>query len=99
MKKDAKAEIPIINLASEPWMMEQIMDTERRIEKAFHEQTKFLSQKTDGIQNAVHQQTQYLTQQQALANEKLDTTIRCMVGLMITMIVTLVVAIFLQPHI
>ncbi len=99
MSEEIKPELPTIRVATEPWVMEQIMDTERRIEKAFHDQTRFLSQKTDGIQNAVHEQTQYLTQQQALANERLDVTIRWMVGLMITMIVTLVVAIFLQPHI
>ncbi|MDW3191281.1 MAG: hypothetical protein R8G66_02920 [Cytophagales bacterium] len=70
-----------VNVAAEPWVMEQLMDTERRIEKAFHEQT------------------QYLSQQQALANDKLDNTVRWMVGLMITMIVALVAAIFLQPYI
>jgi len=57
------------------------MDTEKRIEKAFHDQTKFLNQ------------------QQALANEKLDTTIRWGAGLIITMIVALVLAIFIQPYV
>ena len=86
------------------------MDTERRIEKAFHEQTQFLSQKTDAIQNAFQEQTRFLAQQQANANEKLDYTIRLsneklyntvrwMIGFMITMIVAVAVAIFLKPNI
>ncbi len=57
------------------------MNTEHRIEKAFHDQTK------------------YLAQQQSLANEKLDNTVRWMIGLMITMIVAAVLAIFIQPFI
>ena len=81
MKSDSETEIPKIRIATEPWVMEQIMDTENRIERAFHDQTKFLNQ------------------QQALANEKLDTTIRWGAGLIITMIVALVLAIFIQPYI
>lgn len=73
--------MPKIKIATEPWVMEQIMDTERRIEKAFHDQTKFLNQ------------------QQALANEKIDTTIRWGAGLIITMIIALVLAIFIQPYV
>ncbi|MEO1207638.1 MAG: hypothetical protein AAFV45_15025 [Pseudomonadota bacterium] len=33
-----------VEVAPKPWVMEQLMDTERRIEKAFHEQTQYLSQ-------------------------------------------------------
>ena len=35
---------PVVTIASEPWVTEQIMDTECRIEKAFHEQTRYLSE-------------------------------------------------------
>ena len=94
-------EIPnvYVKVASEPWVMEKLMDTENRIEKAFHEQTKYFSQQQSTIEKAFHEQTQYLAQQQALANDKLDQTVRWMIGLMISMIVALVAAIFLQPHI
>ena len=81
MNSMEETEIPKIKIATEPWVMENIMDTERRIEKAFHDQTKFLNQ------------------QQALANAKLDTTIRWGAGMIITMIIALVLAIFIQPYV
>lgn len=42
MTQKANAKIPDISLASEPWVKEQLMDTENRIEKAFHDQTRYL---------------------------------------------------------
>ena len=53
---------PKIELATKDWTMKELMDTERRIEKAFHEQTQFLSQKTDAIQNAYQEQTKFFSQ-------------------------------------
>jgi hypothetical protein len=44
MKNTTPTELPKVNIATEPWVMEQLMDTERRIEKAFHEQTQYLAQ-------------------------------------------------------
>ncbi len=44
MKNTTQTELPKVNIATEPWVMEQLMDTERRIEKAFHEQTQYLAQ-------------------------------------------------------
>ncbi len=44
MSDKVSTEVPKINIATEPWVMEQLMDTERRIEKAFHEQTQYLAQ-------------------------------------------------------
>ncbi len=44
MSEEVKAKVPTINIATEPWVMEQLMDTEKRIEKAFHEQTQYLAQ-------------------------------------------------------
>ena len=42
MAEKVKPKSPEIILASEPWVLEKNMDTENRIEKAFHDQTKFL---------------------------------------------------------
>jgi hypothetical protein len=54
MRPDSETEIPKIRLASEPWVMEQIMNTEQRIERAFHDQTKYLSQKHDTLTADMH---------------------------------------------
>lgn len=47
MSEEIKAETPKVELATKDWTLRELMDTERRIEKAFHEQTQFLSQKMD----------------------------------------------------
>lgn len=50
------------------------------------------------IEKALHEQTRYLAQQQSLANNKMDQNMRWFIGLMITMIITLIVGVFFQPH-
>ena len=47
MIEAVKSETPTVGLATKDWALRELMDTERRIEKAFHEQTQFLSQKMD----------------------------------------------------
>ena len=54
MKPNSETELPRVKIATEPWVMEQIMSTEQRIEKAFHEQTKYLSQKHDTLTTDMH---------------------------------------------
>lgn len=54
MKHDSETELPKVKIATEPWVMEQIMSTEQRIEKAFHDQTKYLSQKHDTLTTDMH---------------------------------------------
>lgn len=65
------------------------MDTERRIEKAFHEQTRYLSQQ----QSTANEK---FDKQWSLTQEKLDNTIRWMIGLMVTMTIAIVLAVFFR---
>lgn len=65
---DNKPKMIDVKIASEPWVMEQIMDAERRTEKSFHEQTKYLKEGLDRISAGLHDQTKYLAEQQAIAN-------------------------------
>ena len=60
-KSTTETENPKVELANKDWVMKELMDTERRIEKAFHEQTQFLSAKNDNIQKAFQEQTQFLS--------------------------------------
>lgn len=92
MSKQNEFEVPKLRMASEPWVMEQVMDTERRIERAFHDQTVYFTERFDRAMTNISQEMRE-------SNEKLDNTIRWMVGLMITMIIAVVLAIFVQPHI
>lgn len=55
MTQKANPKIPDISLASEPWVKEQLMDTENRIEKAFHQQTKYLQQNIASFSAELHQ--------------------------------------------
>lgn len=66
---------PTVELANKDWVMKELMDTERRFEKAFHEQTQFLGQKIDN---------------------KLDNTLRWMIGLIITMTVAIILAVLFK---
>ena len=47
MSYEIETEVPKVELATKDWTIREIMDTERRIEKAFHEQTQYLGQKMD----------------------------------------------------
>ena len=60
MKKDVKAQEPKVELATKDWTLKELMDTERRIEKAFHEQTQFLSQKSDDLKKEINTQTHWM---------------------------------------
>lgn len=99
MTKQPTTKTPEINLASEPWVMEQVMNTENRIEKAFHDQTKYLDEKQNRFEIALKEQARHLDERQVRFEDKLDTNMRWMIGLMITMIITVVVAIFIEPSI
>lgn len=61
------------------------MDTENRIERAFHDQTRYFDTKFERM----------LTH----SDQKIDSTIRWGIGLIITMILALVLAIFIQPYV
>ena len=78
MSKKAPAKNPTVELATKDWTMTQLVDTERRIEKAFHEQTQFLTQKLD-------------TQ-----NQKMDSNIRWMIGLIVTMTIAIIGAVLFK---
>ena len=44
------AEPPKVVLSTQDWTLKELMDTERRIEKAFHDQTLYLSKTlNDGL--------------------------------------------------
>lgn len=44
MSKKIETKNPEVELANKDWVLRELMDTEGRIEKAFHEQTKYLAQ-------------------------------------------------------
>ena len=89
MKKDVEAQTPKVELATKDWTLKELMDTERRIEKAFHEQTQFLSQKSDGIERAFQKQSMFMSQ-------KFDSTIRWMVGLVLSMTIAIIIAVLFK---
>ncbi|MGB0718968.1 MAG: hypothetical protein ACPGRX_00755 [Bdellovibrionales bacterium] len=75
MSDSTKTELPRVPLATQDWALKEMMDTERRIEKAFHEQTIYLNKTMhDGI----------------------TTLSRWMVGLFITMIITIIAALLFR---
>mgnify|MGYP001800803784 CR=1 FL=1 len=82
MTKDPKPEVPKVELATQDWTLKEITDVERRIEKAFHEQTQFLSAKLDQRNDSISQ--------------KMDNNIKWMVGLVVTMTVAIIVAVLFQ---
>ncbi len=96
MGKEVKAEVPKVELATKDWAIKELMDTERRIEKAFHEQTQFLSLKTDGIQKAFQEQTQSFQEQTQFLSQKIDNNVRWMIGLIVTMTIAIILAVLFK---
>jgi hypothetical protein len=53
-------ELPAVELATKDWALRHNNDTERRIEKAFHEQTIFLSTKNEDLKREIYTSTRWL---------------------------------------
>ena len=60
MDEDVKAELPTVELATKDWTIKELMDTERRFEKAFHEQTQFLTKETGELKREIANQTRWM---------------------------------------
>ncbi len=45
MEEKPEPQVPKVTLATQDWVLKELMDTERRIEKAFHQQTTYLDSK------------------------------------------------------
>ncbi len=82
MTKNTKTKLPNVELATKDWVMKEMIDTEKRIEKAFHDQTQYLSQQNTNLRNEVSNDIAIQT--------------RWMVGLMLTMTVAILVAVLLN---
>lgn len=107
MENKVNAQPPIVELATKDWTVRELMDTERRIEKGFHEQTQFLSQRTDAIEKGLREQMQQLSKrtdaiERGLREQiqqlslKMDSNTRWMVGLILTMTITIIMTILFK---
>ena len=76
----------MMELATKDWAAKEMIDTEKRIEKAFHDQTQYLGAKQDA-----------LTQRYDVLKDDLKSEIaiqtRWMFGLVITMTLAILVAV------
>ena len=104
MSKETKADLPSVKLATEDWVMKEMTDTERRIEKAFHEQTQYIGERTELIQRTFQERTdklhtdfqdqiRYLGVKYDSVSAGIANQTRWMVGLLLTLIVALVAAV------
>lgn len=55
MNADSETELPKIRLATESWVEKHMADTELRLERAFHDQTKMLYGKLSEMNNSLNQ--------------------------------------------
>ena len=60
MTDSANTSLPKVDLATKEWVSREYIDTERRIEKAFHEQTRFLNIRLDAMNEKIDSQTKWL---------------------------------------
>ena len=60
MEKEPKAEMPKVKLATEDWVLKELMDTERRIEKAFHDQTQYIGERMTYLGDKLNTQTRWM---------------------------------------
>ncbi len=96
MDNEVNAEPPKVELANKDWVLRELMDTERRIEKAFHKQTQFLSGKTDNIQKAFQEQTQFLTKETGELKKEIANQTRWTIGLVATMTIAIILAVLFK---
>ncbi len=59
MSEKVTTEPPAVELANKDWVLKELMDTERRFEKAFHEQTLFLTKETGELKREIANQTRW----------------------------------------
>jgi len=100
MTDRVKAKQPEINIASEPWVRSQLMDTENRIEKAFHDQTRFIidqltKQKEDSDKRFEAQRKDSNEQFEAQRRE-FTLQGRWMIGLTLTLVVAILIGVFFK---
>lgn len=60
MTETRETKNPQVELANKDWVLREIMDTERRIEKAFHEQTQFLHKENGDLRKDIANQTRWM---------------------------------------
>jgi Na+(H+)/acetate symporter ActP len=60
MNSTTKPKIPTVELSTKEWTERELIDTERRFEKAFHEQTVFLKHETDRITQEISALTRWM---------------------------------------
>ncbi len=89
MSDSTEATLPKSELATKDWVSREDIDTERRIEKAFHEQTQFLTAKIDAV-------IERLDQKIDNQNIKIDAQTKWLVGLMLTMTIAILVAVLFK---
>ena len=82
MSDKTTPKMPKVELATKDWTLSELRDTEGRIERAFHDQTKFL--------------TDQISRLESKFDEKIDGQTRWMVGLMVTMTIAIMVAVLFK---
>lgn len=96
MNDTVEATLSDVELATKDWVSRADIDTERRIEKAFHEQTRFLTEKLSSIEDKLNSKIDSQNIKFDSQNIKIDSQTRWMVGLMITMTVAILVAVLFK---
>lgn len=82
MSKKAETKMPEVELATKDWVEKQMIDAEKRIEKAFHDQTQYLTASLERMNNQF--------------SSKHDAQTRWIVGLIIAMTVAILSAVLFQ---
>jgi ABC-type phosphonate transport system ATPase subunit len=89
MKDTSDAKPPQVELANKDWVGKELMDTERRIEKAFHEQTQFLH-------GQMQLQNQKIDDFRKEFSSGINAQTRWMIGLITTMTIAILLAVLFK---
>ncbi|MGB0719649.1 MAG: hypothetical protein ACPGRX_04195 [Bdellovibrionales bacterium] len=93
MSDAAETQLPKVELATKEWVSREDIDTERRIEKAFHEQTQYMMQQFNTIRDEMNSR---FTSVEDKLNGKIDSQTRWMVGLIMTMTFAILAAVLFK---
>lgn len=97
MPDKTKAKIPDVTLATEPWVRSQILDTENRIERAFHEQTQYLDKRMNDFRTEVRAEiTEFRSEVRTDISDLRSSLMQTNLSIY-GAIILIVIAIFIQP--
>lgn len=91
MSDKAKTKPPEVELANKEWVLMELKDTENRIEKAFHDQTQYLTAQLASIDAKLGSQISAVETKVADQKSETSNVVRWVVGIGIAIVLAVII--------